>query len=142
MATFEEVGELLDEIASELPADIFAELNGGVNLLPDEKPHPEGGDGGLCVMGEYCHNSLGRYINIYYGSVMRVYPYLHPRRLKDKLAGILKHEFTHHLESLAGERELMIKDSIELERYKGRSDQKHHRGDAEDDHDGGGEDDE
>jgi len=117
MVSFEETGSLLDEIAAEMPDDIYVDLNGGINLLPDEKMHPGGGDGELYVMGEYCHNNLGRYINVYYGSVMRVHGYLSLRRLKEKLSGILKHEFTHHLESLAGERDLIVKDMIDIEKY-------------------------
>ena len=120
MTTFEEAGAMLDEIIDEMPPEIFADLNGGVNLLPDEKIHPDGVGDDLYVMGEYNHNNLGRYINIFYGSVMTVYSYLPPRRLKTRLAEILKHEITHHLESLAGEKDLVIKDQIDYEKYKMR----------------------
>jgi hypothetical protein len=37
---------------------------------------------------------------------------------KAELRRILRHEFTHHLESLAGEKGLEIKDRIEIEKYK------------------------
>ena len=118
MATFEEMGEMLEEIANSMPQDIFVHLNGGINFLPDTKQHPDGDSGDLYIMGEYCHNSLGRYINIFYGSIMRVYYYLPPDKLKEKITGILKHEFTHHLESLAGEKDLIIKDLIDMQKYK------------------------
>ena len=120
MLTFEEAGKMLDEIALDMPQDIFMHLNGGINLLPEAKPHPEAENGELYVMGEYCHNNLGRYINIFFGSIMLVYPYLPPDRIKEKMAGILKHEFTHHLESLAGEKELLEKDIICIEKYKNK----------------------
>jgi len=124
MVSFEEAAVMLDEIALELPGDIFIELNGGINLLPDVKPHPDGESGELYIMGEYCHNNIGRYINVYYGSVMRLYHRLPRESMREKLIGILKHEFTHHLESLAGERELIIKDMIQIEKYKERDDVK------------------
>ena len=118
MITFDEAAEALDEIAQELPREIYADLNGGINLLPDEKFHPEGNGDDLYIMGEYCYNNLGRYINIYYGSLTRVYPHLPAAKIKQKIADVLKHEFTHHLESLAGEKELAVKDTIDLEKYK------------------------
>ena len=111
---------MLDEIANEMPQDIFVSLNGGINILPEVKYHPDSVDGDLYIMGEYCHNNLGRYINIFYGSVMRVYAYLTADRLKQKIAEILKHEFTHHLESLAGEKELTVQDDMDLYKYKSR----------------------
>jgi len=120
MITFEEAAEALDEIAQELPQEIYADLNGGINLLPEEKLHPEGNGDELYIMGEYCYNNLGRYINIFYGSIMRVYAYLPAARIKQKIAEVLKHEFTHHLESMAGEKELAVKDTIDLEKYKRR----------------------
>ena len=120
MISFEEMGVMLDDIAHNMPQEIFILLNGGVNLLQEAKPHPESRHGDLFIMGEYHYNSLGRYINIYYGSIMQVYHYLSPEKLKEKITDILKHEFTHHLESLAGEKDLIIKDTIYMEKYKNR----------------------
>jgi len=37
--------------------------------------------------------------------------------LKNKLRSVLKHEFLHHLESLAGERQLEIEDERKLMEY-------------------------
>ena len=118
--TFEEVGAMLDDIADELPEDFYKELNGGVNLLPDVRMHPESKGDDLYIMGEY-HlegRGLGRYINIYYGSFAAVYSYLPPARQKEELRRILVHEFTHHLESLAGERDLEVKDEVRLNKYR------------------------
>lgn len=129
--TFDEVGQMLDDIAEEIPKDFYRDLNGGVFLLPDTKRHPESrGDtdinnNNLYILGEY-HNDrkglggLGRYIVIYYGSFIKLYAYLPPERQKEELRRVLIHEFTHHLESLAGERGLEIKDAEQLEKYRQR----------------------
>jgi predicted Zn-dependent protease with MMP-like domain len=61
---------------------------------------------------------LGRYIAIYYGSFEKVYGNCSPEEQKEQLRRVLIHEITHHIESLAGERGLEIKDKAELEKYK------------------------
>ncbi|MDR1663502.1 MAG: metallopeptidase family protein [Clostridiales bacterium] len=126
MTTFDEMEALLAEAAGELPEDFFKELNGGVFLHPDVKFHPESGASSpLYILGEY-HNDrqgyggLGRYIVVYYGSFMRMYSRYTAEHQRNELLKILKHEFTHHLESLAGERGLEIKDAMDIERYKRR----------------------
>lgn len=123
MISFEEAGTMLDDISAEIPEEFFKELNGGICLLPDVRIHPENrGPDNLYILGEY-HNEreLGRYINIYYGSFIRVYGG-HPYELqKEELRKILLHEFTHHMESLGGVRDLEIKDAINLEAYKRNS---------------------
>jgi hypothetical protein len=69
-------------------------------------------------LGEYIRRrDLGNYINIYYGSINRVYPNLPHDRLKKELRRVLVHEFTHHVECLAGERWLEIKDEIDMADY-------------------------
>ena len=124
MITFDEVGEMLDDISGEIPQDFYKELNGGIILLPDTKLHPDssGGAGGsLYILGEY-HNDrtgyggLGRYIAVYYGSFMQLYANLKPEQMREELKKVIYHEFTHHLESLAGEEGLAVKDEIKLER--------------------------
>lgn len=121
MISIDEAETMLNEIAEELPKEFFRYLNGGILLLPDVKLHPESKEGGLYIMGEY-HNEhgLGRYIVIYYGSFERIFGYLSQEAFRDKLKEVLIHEFTHHLESLAGERELEIKDAIFMEKYRRR----------------------
>ena len=42
MVSFEEAGRMLDAAAEALPEEIFKSLNGGVNLLPDERPSGDG----------------------------------------------------------------------------------------------------
>ena len=121
MTSFDDIGTIIDDIADELPEEFYIDLNGGINLLPDIKIHPDSNErGNLFIMGEYHYQprGLGRYINIYYGSFMQVYAYLKPVEQKEKLRKILLHEFTHHLESLGGERTLAIRDYYELMKYK------------------------
>ncbi|MDR1217104.1 MAG: metallopeptidase family protein [Oscillospiraceae bacterium] len=117
MYTIDDIGELLDEAASEIPPDFYTELNGGVNLLPETKHHAADVSGELYVLGEYCHDHMGRYIVIYYGSLCNVYPNIGSGTMKARLKKLLLHEFTHHLESLAGEHGLEDKDRCDLARY-------------------------
>ena len=123
MISYDELGTMLDEIGREMPDDLYRELNGGVILLPETKLHPESaGAESLYILGQY-HNDplgLGRYITIYYGSFIRVYGYCAPDRQREELKKIVYHEFTHHLESLAGDRSLEIQDAIGLANYKRR----------------------
>jgi predicted Zn-dependent protease with MMP-like domain len=118
MITIDEAAAMLDEIAAELPKEFFNYLNGGILLMPEAKIHPESKSNDLYILGTY-HNErdLGRYIKIYYGSFEHLYEYCSEARLRKKLSEVLVHEFTHHLESLAGERGLEIKDACFMEEY-------------------------
>ena len=118
MISIEEVNIILDEIAETLPKEFYNKLNGGIILLPQFKIHSESKGDNLYIMGEYNYNTLGRYITIYYGSFEKVYGSLDRNGLKEKLRKTLLHEFTHHIEHLAGEKNLEIKDKIKLEKYK------------------------
>jgi len=121
MVDFDEVGIMLDEIAAGLPQEFYKELNGGIILLPDVKRNKIDGSKDLYIMGEYHRGGgLGRYIAIYYGSFERVHGHLEREALKGQLAHTLKHEFTHHMESLAGERGLEKEDAQFLEDYLSR----------------------
>ena len=118
MYTFEDIGNMLDEICEEIPQPFFDDLNGGVNLLPDTKMHESAINDDLYIMGAYHRDSLGRYINIYYGSIIRSCIDYTPERMRHRLKKLLLHEFTHHIESRAGERGLEIKDEQQLAEYK------------------------
>jgi len=119
MLSFDEFGDILEEVAHEMPEEIYGRLNGGVILLPDEKLHPESKEGHpLFILGEYHVNRIGRYINIYYGSFARTFSYLPEERLRERMEHTLKHELLHHLENLAGEKGLEIEDEIRLNRYR------------------------
>ena len=120
MLTFDEVGALLDDMAEEFPPVFFNELNGGVCLLPEARPDPEFPPGEMYILGEYCNDMMGRYINLYYGS----FATLAEREewtqedWEDELWETFSHEFTHHMEGLAGERGLEIKDEAFLEEQR------------------------
>ena len=118
MVTIEEVQVILDEIAAEFPQEFYKNLNGGIVLLPQVKLHKRSIDDDLYVMGEYRNERIsGRYIVVYYGSVEKLYGNASGSRLKNKLRAIVKHEFLHHFESLAGERQLEIEDEHQLNKY-------------------------
>lgn len=119
--SIDKVHEILDEIAEGLPKEFFRELNKGIILLPEYKLHPESEERDrLYILGEYCRNITGRNITIYYGSFKEVCWSYTEEKLRKQLRDTLVHEFTHHLESLAGEKGLEIKDAEDIERYRGR----------------------
>ena len=102
MLSFEEVGRLLDSAAEALPREIFLDLNGGVNLIDEERRDEDGN----YIMGLYHHNGMGRYIEIFYGSFAALYPRLPAEKLEAELRKTLHHELTHHIENKAGDRTL------------------------------------
>ena len=115
--TIDEVNDILDEVYNEFPEPLFEGLNGGVLLLEYEMPDPEAGPD-VYVMGEYCWDEMGRYINIYYGSFAALLSD-EPREVwVEELRTTLRHELTHHVEGLAGERSLEYKDSAQLEQFQ------------------------
>lgn len=119
MVTIEEAQAMLDEIAESLPIEFYRELNGGILLIPEAKVSPHAVRNDLYTMGQYQHSgSMGRTIYIYYGSFEKLYGEISPERMRNKLKDTLLHEFTHHLESLAGEKSLEIKDAEQLRNYK------------------------
>lgn len=118
MVTIEEMGRILDEIADGFPEELFNELSGGIVLVPELKLNQMSMNNDLYILGEYHRGfNSGRYIVIYYGSFMKVYGYLEEPELKERLEHTLKHEFIHHLESLAGEKGLEKEDAKNLFDY-------------------------
>jgi len=120
MLDYEQVQELLTDIADHVPGDIYNDLNGGILLSPNAKTHPDSMDGSLYTLGEYRFDpaGLGRYIVIYYGSFAAVHGGLPDRMLAKKLKEVLYHELTHHLEHMAGDKSLERQDKTDLERYR------------------------
>jgi len=116
--SFDEAGDLLDQMAEEFPEEFYRDLNGGISLLPQAVEDPAGEE--LYIMGEYCNDMMGRYINLYYGSFAALAEQENwtEEDWEDELYTTLTHEFTHHVEGLAGERGLEIRDQLELEQYK------------------------
>ena len=117
MYSIDVVNDMLDDVASELPDDLFRDLNGGVCLLAEAKRSDADPDGRLFTLGEYRRDQMGRYIVIYYGSICAVHGDNTYEELKNNLRKLLRHELTHHLESLSGERSLEVKDAVELQRF-------------------------
>ena len=121
MIPLDEARGMLDELISELPEAIFTRLNGGVLLLPDVRLSPEARSEDLYILGEYSISyAMGRTVVIYYGSILRTHGVLTPERLRAVLREVLHHELTHHLESMAGERDLEIDDALKMAWYKMR----------------------
>lgn len=121
MLDFEEFETVALDIADTFPEDFFRELNGGVVIRRGTRIHPKAVAGDLFVLGEYRRDRhLGRFVVLYYGSFEQCFGYYRDEDLKEKIRKVLLHEFRHHLESLAGERDLEIEDAIELSRYKYR----------------------
>lgn len=119
MITCEEFIELVDEILVTLPEEFFRDLNGGVNVKEECRIHPESVGDELIVLGEYISNYyLGKLIDLYYGSFMRLYGYLDREALKERVRKTVLHEFRHHLETMAGERDLAVEDAIHLDEYR------------------------
>lgn len=118
MLSIDQVQEMLDRLTDELPQEFFTGLNGGVSLLQQAKISPRSRSGDLFILGEYRRDSMGCYINIYYGSFKHLFGHLPPRLFERELRKTLRHEFTHHVEALAGEDALEQKDEWQLERYR------------------------
>ena len=118
--SFDEAGALLDERAEEFPPEFYDELNGGIALLPEAKEDSEGEPGELYIMGEYCNDMMGKYINLYYGSFAALAEQEDwtEEDWEDELYTTLAHEFTHHIEGRAGERGLERKDEQFIEEFR------------------------
>ena len=120
LLTFDQVGEILDDLADAFPQVLFDGLNGGVNLLEDTVPDPDFPEGEMYILGEYCDDLLGKYINLYYGSFAALAKSedWDADDWVDELQSTLAHELTHHLEALGGLHGLDDRDTLELERWR------------------------
>lgn len=99
--TYEQMGDMLEEIAAEFPDVFFEGLNGGIQLEERELPDPDFPPGEMYIMGEYCHDLLGRYIVLYYGSFAALLKDEDEEVWLDEIFATVAHEFTHHLEDTA-----------------------------------------
>ena len=102
MLTIDEAQSWLEECMDKLPPGIVDELNGGVNLLPDRREDADG----LLTMGMYIVDACGRRVELYYGSFQESLADAPEEELRQELDKTLRHELTHHVESLAGDRSL------------------------------------
>jgi hypothetical protein len=118
--SFEQAGDLLDELAEPFPEALFDGLNGGVNLLEDSVPDRSFPEGEMYILGEYCDDLLGRYINLYYGSFAALAEKEHwtEEVWSAELKQTLSHELTHHMETRGGLHALDDKDAEELAAWR------------------------
>ena len=118
--SIDEVNDLLDTMAEEFPEALFDGLNGGVNLLEEAVPDTEFPAGEMYILGEYCRDLLGNYINLYYGSFAALAEKEDWGRQdwEDELYTTLSHELTHHMESRGGLHALDDRDAEELARWR------------------------
>lgn len=119
MIDLDRFSQIVNAWAELLPEVIFKGLNLGIGVVErakrQERSRPERP---LFVLGEYrTHGALGRGILLYYGSFMKVFPGLDEAHLTGEIDRVLKHELRHHLEGLAGARDLEIADAAFLQRY-------------------------
>ena len=117
MLSFEQAQEALTEIADNLPEEIYKGLTGGIIILPECRLSSHAINNDLYTMGDYNHDQLGRYVRIYYGSFLKVYPTASDDEIIEHMRDVLHHELVHHLESLAGDRSLERRDDEDLEDY-------------------------
>ena len=99
--TYEQMGDLLEEVAAQFPDIFFQDLNGGIQLEEDALPDPDFPEGEMYIMGEYCHDLLGRYILLYYGSFAALFAEENEDVWREELLATIAHEFTHHMEDTA-----------------------------------------
>ena len=120
MLTIDQVNDILDEIAEGFPPALFQELNGGVNLIEEANPDPEFPPGEMYILGEYCDDLLGLYVNLYYGSFAALAEKEGWDRetWEDELRITLSHELTHHMENLSGLHALDDRDAEELAAWR------------------------
>ena len=118
--TIDDVNDLLDEMAEGFPAVLFDGLNGGVNLLEEAVPDPDFPPGEMYILGEYCHDLLGCYINLYYGSFAALAEKedWDEDTWADELYTTLSHELTHYMEERGGLHALDDRDAEELAQYR------------------------
>ena len=111
LLSYDEMGDLMEEEAARFPDAFFENLSGGIRLEEEALPDPAFPEGEMYIMGEYCHDCLGRYILLYYGSFAAVLAE-EPREVwRQEVFATLAHEFTHHLEEDAGTHRLDDRDA-------------------------------
>ena len=102
---------LVSDLLDELPDEFFRELSGGVIMSEATIVPSYAQENDLFTLGLYKIFAPGvRQIILYKGSFDRAYPQATLQEAKKILRGVIRHEFRHHLEYLAG-----IHDSTSLE---------------------------
>lgn len=118
MYTIDETEAMLNEIAEEMPQEFYKELSGGIVLREEVKLDSKSKAKDLYILGEYHSDSrLGNFIAIYYGSIIETFSKSSVEDYKEELRSVLKHEFRHHLETMAGLMDLEVEDEMEMQEY-------------------------
>ena len=102
MISTEDFRNIIAELMDELPEEFFRDLSGGVIVSEAVSVPDYARSDDLFTMGHYLVYSGVRQIVIYKGSFDRVYRYADRDEARNILRGVLRHEFRHHLEFLAG----------------------------------------
>lgn len=120
MLSIDEAHKILDAMAESFPDVLFEGLNGGVNLLEKALPDPEFPNGEMYILGEYCADMLGLYINLYYGSfaALAEQEAWDQETWEFELRSTLSHELTHHMENRSALHALDDRDAEELARWR------------------------
>lgn len=124
--TIERFEELTAEELDELPEEFFRELSGGVLVQEYVNLAPEAVANDRYIMGTYTTSSLGRQIQLFYGSFVRTMGDSGPgieERYRKRIREVIRHEFRHHLEFLSGihgSTSLEAEDARNLAEYKRR----------------------
>ena len=108
---------MLDDIADELPVELYRERNGGIVLDRGYRMHPCAVNNDLYILGVYIRDNLGKRIVIYYGSFIRVFKNKTREQYYEHLKKTLRHEVLHHNEYLAGCNDLVFYDNKRIEEY-------------------------
>ena len=111
LLSYDQLGDLMEQEAARFPDAFFDHLNGGIRLEEEALPDPDFPEGEMFIMGEYCHDMLGRYIVLYYGSFAALLAEEDEETWKDEIFATVAHEFTHHMEDTAGLHALDDKDA-------------------------------
>ena len=118
--SYQQMGDWLEEIARQFPDAFFEDLDGGIQLEEEALPDPDFPPGEMYIMGEYVHDSLGRYILLYYGSFAALAEKEGWDRAvwEEELKTTLSHELTHHMEARGGLHALDDRDGTELAAWR------------------------
>ena len=93
MVTYEDFTRILNEEVASLPDYVHEELNGGVLADPDRYLHPGRLADDLYILGTY---------SVYYGSFAVTLGNAGEQVYRTRIRETVRHEFLHHLETLAG----------------------------------------
>jgi len=108
--TFDQFAVLLDQAVDSIPLHFLRNLNGGFNLMQEEKCEDD-----YYILGEYIEDSnLGCFIVFYYGSFVGLLEDEPDDCWEAEIIDTVLHELQHHLESMAGSDDLAQEELAEL----------------------------